>query len=260
MFHWVYRFLAPRNWQDALFKVALFTGLIILLNYGFNQLYYGQVTGRHVYIVLNSICVGTPFVVLFFFLVQKQVRLQRELAVRSRTDAMTGLSNRRYFLKRVHAALEDGISGVLLILDADHFKNINDTHGNLVGDECLEEIAYRLKRGLRTDDIIGRIGGEEFGLFLTNTSPQHVRSICAPLLEPIPFSSGGNQALLSVTLSMGASCMDPGDDLDTAMKSADEALYRAKENGRARLEFAESIELTPEPGQKRGRTRGSQAI
>lgn len=239
MLHWFYKALAPRGWKDTSVKIALFTAVIVGLNYLFSIAYYGRVELPASYLIWNGICVGSPFVMLFYLMVRKQSRLQVELALKSRTDAMTGLPNRRWFMTQVRAAIEDDPCGVLLLLDADHFKAVNDTYGHHVGDECLISLAYRLRRSLRTDDLVGRLGGEEFGAYLRNTTIEQARSICRPVLQPIPFSGGEGHEHLSVTLSIGAIQARSGDDLDRLMCQADEALYRAKKNGRARLEIHE---------------------
>ncbi len=241
MMHRIYRFLAVKGPEDFVLKFLMFCAMIVALNYAFHLLWPGDGPLRHRFIITNGVCVGGPFVGLFFLLVQKQTRLQKELSVRSRTDDLTGLSNRRFFLKQAEALLEDGTPGILLIMDADHFKAVNDTYGHQVGDGCLVSIGYRLKRALRTDDVIGRIGGEEFGVFLANTAPANTGTVCRELLMPIPFG-GEAHPHLTITLSMGAVAARPGMSLDDLMCAADAALYRAKANGRARLEFAAPVE------------------
>jgi diguanylate cyclase (GGDEF)-like protein len=251
MMHRIYKFLGVTGPGDFTLKFLMFCAMIVALNYGFHLLWPGVAGFDHGFIIANGVGVGGPFVGLFFLLVHKQVRLQRELSTRSRTDDLTGLSNRRFFLKQAAALLEDGIPGVLLIMDADHFKAVNDTYGHEVGDACLVSIGYRLKRVLRTDDVIGRIGGEEFGVFLANTAPANTGTVCRELLMPIPFNGGAAHPHLTITLSMGAVEARPGMSLDDLMRAADAALYRAKANGRARLELAPSLSdapASPAPG------------
>lgn len=241
MMHRIYKFLAVSGPGDFILKFLMFCAMIVALNYGFHLLWPGIGRFDHWFIIANGVCVGGPFVGLFFLLVRKQTRLQRELSTRSRTDDLTGLSNRRFFLKQAGALLEDGIPGTLMIVDADHFKAVNDTYGHEAGDACLVAIGYRLKLVLRTDDVIGRIGGEEFGVFLANTAPANTGTVCRELLMPIPFDGGAAHPHLTITLSMGAVEARPGMALDALMRTADAALYRAKANGRARLEFASRL-------------------
>jgi len=248
MLHWFYKALAPRGWKDTSLKVTVFTGIIVALNYLFSFVYFGDFPLPHSFVILNGICVGSPFVVLFYMMVRKQSRLQVQLALKSRTDAMTGLPNRRWFMAQTRAAIEDDAHGVLVLLDADHFKRVNDTYGHQVGDECLMSIAFRLRRSLRTDDLVGRLGGEEFGVFLRNTTIDQTAAICRPMLQPVPYSGGKGREHLTITLSLGAVQVSAGDDLDDMMRRADDALYEAKRKGRARLEFAGvSASQAPEP-------------
>jgi diguanylate cyclase (GGDEF)-like protein len=241
----IYRFFVPRGPIDFAYKFVLFCTVIVTVNYAFNMAWPHPDGLPHLFIILNGFCVGAPFVGFVFLLVRKQLHLQQELTTRSRTDDLTGLSNRRFFLKQTNALLDDGVEGVLLIMDADHFKAVNDSYGHQAGDTCLVSIGYRLKRALRTDDVIGRIGGEEFGVFLTNTSLDHTGMVCRDLLMPIPFNGGPDHPHLTVTLSMGASAVRPGVSLDQLMQEADAALYRAKANGRNRLEIAFPFDQDP---------------
>lgn len=235
MMHAIFKLLAPKNPFDAVLKVLSFSLVISACNYLFSFIYFGELTLSHTYIILNAFCVGGPFVVLFFYMLHKQIQLLTELAIKSRFDMMTGLPNRRWFIRQSQAGIQDSAKSVLMLLDADHFKRINDQYGHHVGDTCLETIADWLRGVLRTDDVIGRIGGEEFGVLLTNTTLDHAREIGREIVGPIRFF--GDQGIdLEITLSIGAVAAVPGDDFDALLRLADGALYRAKANGRARME------------------------
>lgn len=125
------------------------------------------------------------------------------------------------------------------MLDADHFKQINDTYGHQAGDICLKAISYTLSRNLRLGDVSGRIGGEEFAILLADTKPDHARVIGERLTKPIPFRVG--PAHLTVTLSIGAVITSPQTPLEVSLSLADKALYQAKSEGRARVVFAEPV-------------------
>ncbi len=248
MLHWFYKAMVPRGWRDTAAKIAGFSAVIVLLNFAFSRIYFGEFALPPGYVVFNALCVGTPFVILFFLLVRKQARLQIELSLKSRTDSMTNLPNRRWFMSQVRSALQHDARGVLIILDADHFKRVNDTYGHQIGDQCLISIAYRLRRSLRTDDVVGRLGGEEFGVYLRDTTIRQAQAILAPMLQPIPFSGGPDLEHLTVSVSLGAVQTHQFDDLDTLMRFADDALYAAKRNGRARIEVSTANDdRRPEP-------------
>ena len=123
-----------------------------------------------------------------------------------------------------------------MMLDADRFKRINDTYGHPVGDRVLKALAHSLVGELRQTDLVGRLGGEEFGVLLPGTDAaggeqlgqrvlQAIRSIRLPL----------DEGELSFTISIGAALSAGGDDLEAIMQRADAALYVAKEGGRDRL-------------------------
>ncbi len=238
MWHGFYKRLAPKNIPDLLSKITLFCCIIILMNYAFNVSYRAAPSLSFRYIILNSIAVGGPFVLLFFLVLTKQAGLQRSLVELARFDYLTKLPNRRFFLKQSEVALSEVDFSVLMILDVDHFKKVNDTWGHAVGDECLKSLSHILARSIRSDDLVGRLGGEEFGILLRNTRLDRISYLTSKLLKPFPFNAGGALQHLTVTVSIGACEITKDGDLDAALIVADQALYKAKENGRARLEIA----------------------
>lgn len=159
----------------------------------------------------------------------------------SNRDGLTGIYNRRYLDK--HIAIEFdrarryGEPFSFILFDLDHFKQVNDNYGHLGGDEVLRDIAQRVSRMLRTTDIIGRYGGEEFGIILPSTSledscflAERVREIIAQ--TPVPFQD----KQIRVSISMGVSEFKPGlPNFEQLIHEADQALYASKEAGRNRV-------------------------
>ncbi|RFB05720.1 PleD family two-component system response regulator [Parvularcula marina] len=172
---------------------------------------------------------------------RQSVQQSLELAV---TDALTGLYNRRYLgsqlPRQFGLSKERNLPFSLIILDVDHFKVVNDTHGHDVGDEVLVEISDRLKRCVRGMDIACRYGGEEFVCVLPETDQEGARVIAERVREDIanrPMSLSSGQEL-DVTVSIGLATHEPQDAEDTPprlLKRADEALYAAKTGGRNRV-------------------------
>jgi two-component system cell cycle response regulator len=155
------------------------------------------------------------------------------------TDSLTGLHNRRYMVSHLDTllrrALESDRPVSLLLLDIDHFKEINDTHGHAVGDEVLVEFAERIRRGVRGIDLAVRYGGEEFVVVLPETDRDGASMVAERLRRHIADEtfriSGG--APLDVTVSIGVAVYDGSDaSADSLIKRADDALYRAKNGGR----------------------------
>ena len=235
----IMQILEPRSLPAVALRVVFFIACIAGANILFAW-YIGPYLpdSRLFYQFANAAFVGTPFLWFFFVVMMYQVRLQRRLSLLSRKDGLTGLNNRRTFFELAEKRKQQAQVGILLLLDADHFKAINDRHGHQAGDNCLKSIAYMLKRNLRTQDVIGRIGGEEFAVLLANATQEQAQAIAQRLTGPIPFQAGQDGPPLSVTLSVGAVVTEPQTPLDTLFARADRALYQAKTEGRARVIFA----------------------
>ncbi|WP_018954324.1 diguanylate cyclase [Thioalkalivibrio sulfidiphilus] len=164
--------------------------------------------------------------------------LNEQLAHLATTDPLTGLANRRSFFQAAERELgrarRAGYATVVAMLDLDHFKDVNDTHGHAAGDRILELVSRVLVKELRDADLVGRLGGEEFGLLLVDVSVAHAREIVERIRTRVMHCDTGLD--LSVTLSAGIADCDPAMvGLDVAMALADRALYEAKHQGRNRV-------------------------
>lgn len=160
-----------------------------------------------------------------------------ELALQALTDPLTGLANRRAFAERfdseVAAARE--LSGPLsvIMLDLDHFKLVNDRHGHGVGDTVLRELARRMTAGRRDEDLVARIGGEEFAVILPGAGRSVARAVAEQIRAAVrecEFPVAG-----TCTISCGVAHWEAGDDPAALMRRADANLYRAKVEGRDRV-------------------------
>ncbi|MEJ8561728.1 GGDEF domain-containing protein [Yoonia sp. GPGPB17] len=232
------RLLAPRSWLGFIVRLVLLIGFVAAENILFAR-FFESLEQREMhstsYYISHASLVGGPLIAIFLGVSVYQVRLQQKLWRLSRKDGLTGLNNRRTFFELAQKARTSHPTGVLLMLDADRFKSINDTYGHQVGDICLKSISYTLQRSLRKEDIVGRLGGEEFAFYLGGVSVETARVIGERLTKPISFKSD-RDASLSVTLSIGAAQWQHNISIDAAFARADVALYQAKKNGRARLE------------------------
>jgi diguanylate cyclase (GGDEF)-like protein len=226
--------VAPRGLPDGLLRGLVFLVLVNALNW-FVTVHLRSAPYGIEADLINTTVVALPFTALILALFHHQRLLQVRLVRLATTDMLTGLPNRRAFIARTRAATDAGQSGALLILDIDHFKRINDTYGHAVGDACLAAVADRLRRSLRKGDHVGRIGGEEFCVFLPGASEEDARTTGDRLCRAIAFEPEGEDLVLRVTLSAGATLGGAPTPLDTLMVRADQALYRAKSEGRARL-------------------------
>lgn len=168
-----------------------------------------------------------------------------QLRQQAHTDALTGLANRRAFDELLPQELTRagalGLPMSLMIMDLDHFKSINDQFGHAAGDAVLTELAKRWQALLRSHDLIARIGGEEFCVVLPGTTINQAETVALKLLEETQregVAIPGVAQLLPVTVSIGllgfdACPVDP--ELGTLLRTADSALYRAKDSGRNRV-------------------------
>ena len=171
---------------------------------------------------------------------QKAVEL--ELVRQAHTDHLTGFNNRGHFMHQAELELRRVVryGGTLSIfmMDVDHFKKINDTHGHKVGDLVLQKLAEICRDTLRMVDIIGRVGGEEFAILLPETTEQEAIRVAERLRQAIANAKIplGHGLPLSITVSIGiTSLMSKDDNIDVLLSFADKALYAAKNAGRNRI-------------------------
>lgn len=156
----------------------------------------------------------------------------------ARTDALTGLANRRVFDTTLEQLIAQGKPSALLLIDVDHFKRYNDALGHHAGDLCLTEVATLLRRCIRGDaDLAARLGGEEFALLLPGADAQAARAAAQRVMTAFTtraLSHPDSPVATHVTASIGYAVTDPKDDATALYRRTDAALYRAKANGRAR--------------------------
>ena len=178
-------------------------------------------------------------------------RKNREALLKNQAirDPLTSLFNRRYFENEVSklilkAKAEKEPFSVLMI-DADLFKKVNDTYGHKVGDKVLIELASTAERALRDHDIVARYGGEEFVVFLPGIAAAQAAGVADRLRESISslVVYSDEKQPVRFTVSVGVSSSEVSDNIDMLIKTADEALYRAKKNGRNRVEVFSAQDL-----------------
>ncbi len=178
-------------------------------------------------------------------LLQRIRTYQAELVRLANTDGLTGIFNRRTFFTKGEELIKAHPQGVyFLLIDLDHFKTINDTYGHVVGDAVLKKVAGLLQGSMRTSgtrvsDIVGRLGGEEFGILMFVDNIDHAVSVAERLrqtIESTPVEAGG--VPVSTTGSIGVAATVAGESLDDLYQRADRACYLAKDKGRNRVEVA----------------------
>jgi two-component system chemotaxis family response regulator WspR len=187
-------------------------------------------------------------------LLQKQQRLERTkrmlegLALR---DGLTGLYNRRYFseqlLREWNRARREEVPLSLFMIDIDHFKRFNDTHGHLAGDRCIRTVGEAVQRWFaRGADLVARYGGEEFVVLTTGVDRRQARERAETLRQMIretPIEGTGRAHAPTVTVSVGLASAVPDNGFrpEDLLAAADRALYQAKRQGRDRVAAAPSL-------------------
>ncbi|MBF0515040.1 MAG: diguanylate cyclase [Desulfovibrionaceae bacterium] len=200
-----------------------------------------------VILAFSLLTVASLIALVYFFFRQMKTRLHKireELRVMATTDALTGICNRGHLLERFHDEFErfkrHGGELGCIIFDLDHFKRVNDTHGHQAGDEVLAAFAKLVAGRVRPYDIFGRYGGEEFLLVLPQTDCQAALAFAERMRDLVETDLTPRLSFAletPVTVSLGVTNANPADTtIDTVLKRADEALYRAKERGRNKVE------------------------
>ena len=180
---------------------------------------------------LHMTLIALPFAAALLWAFARVARLEQRLFKVQNCDPTTGLSNRGHFLQRLQRALPQ--SGVLLLLDIDNLKAFNTFRGHRAGDLCVMALAQRVRELTCGTDIIGRLDGAVFGIYLPGAPVETARAIGDRLSAGLKVVDRGQ--VLRVTVSVGAVVADGCTPLDTLLRDADRALDRAKLQGRARM-------------------------
>ncbi len=175
--------------------------------------------------------------------VEERRSYEEQIWAQANYDKLTGLANRNLFMDRMEQALahaqREGTKLVLLFIDLDRFKNVNDTRGHNFGDALLAEAGQRIKLRMREADTVARLGGDEFTVVLNDLNKVESAALVATKLINAfndPFDIDGHQVHVSASVGLTV-YPDDGADLVTLMKNADSAMYQAKEEGRGRFSF-----------------------
>ncbi len=220
--------------------------LAMAIAYTSFEAYLPLIAIQHKSVILNvtfltTLVISVPAFLFFLSLIRHINSLRTQLGYKVRHDALTGLLAREAFLndfEEEHSEKENERPDAILVIDADHFKKINDEHGHLAGDKALVAITDAVRKGVRETDRIGRLGGEEFCVYLTNVNMSLARNIAERVRRQVRQASNelgipGIELSVSIGLvsysSRQLSCT-------RILAMADTLLYRAKDGGRDRVE------------------------
>lgn len=177
----------------------------------------------------DALFVGLPVAGLTLMLLLRLDGLHRKLAAQALSDPLTQLPNRRAFFEHAERARDAG--ACVALVDIDHFKQVNDTFGHMIGDGCLVAVGQVLKEWAGSKNLICRYGGEEFAVLLRETPLQDALLDADRMSKRRRFEV--QDQVVNVSLSMGLAEWRDGESLDTVLNHADQALYLAKNSGRA---------------------------
>ena len=231
---WVYREIADlsrlRDERSGLFLLLLFGGCSVLACVG---------------AVINTLYRGREHRIEIALVNAELLKLNDELRVQARFDALTGCCNRRYFFERLESetlrATRFAQPCCMAMLDIDHFKEVNDRYGHAAGDTLLKQFAQTVAGCLRTSDTLGRLGGEEFALLMPQTSLAASASVAERNRQAVESASAGpSGGELRFSVSIGVEQWRAGDDsVESLVARADKAMYAAKRSGRNRVQVGE---------------------
>lgn len=183
--------------------------------------------------------------------ISERKRIEERISYLAQHDALTGLSNRfaleAVLPQSISLARRQGLGLAILFIDMDHFKDINDRHGHAVGDQVLIETGRRIARSIRDSDFLARIGGDEFVVVLNDIgSGDDARAVAEVVHKALCVPIAVGDASIRITPSIGISLFpEDGEEADSLMARADDAMYRAKAEGRDSLRFYSAAPLPP---------------
>ncbi|SFT53036.1 diguanylate cyclase (GGDEF) domain-containing protein [Selenomonas sp. GACV-9] len=172
----------------------------------------------------------------FFYDVTIEMKKEQRLERKAATDQLTGVYNRGAIHELIQLALRENTPGAFIMLDIDYFKAINDSAGHQAGDEVLRSIVRVIREHIRHTDIVGRMGGDEFCIYLPNVpSREFAQTLCERIRSAIPAGVTYGSQHHPVTMSIGCTLSKPTDNFTSLYSRADSALYQSKRQGRDKV-------------------------
>lgn len=234
--------------QKALAVVCLLHGMAVTYR-GIHSAFVSPLTAMFEGDTLQALLMLEPAIALIAITILGiglvRERAERELKLQAETDGLTGVLNRNAFFAAAERAVRDAErssrSVALLVFDLDHFKSINDIHGHLVGDRTLQFFTRVIRRAVRENDIVGRIGGEEFAVLLDGVDRAAAEAIAERIRRDVSLENVSKlNGCAAATVSAGVA-VAVGGDIRTLFERADKALYDAKRGGRDQVKTAVAL-------------------
>lgn len=239
--------LTGRDWRQATVQALIFTviGVVVSLmgSHFLLSTFSGglDLPGTVTAIAIPLVLAGPTT----FYLSIRNAQLRdayRRLEAAAARDSLTGCLNHGAFIAKAREFLEDAgseaVRGALLVVDADYFKSVNDRFGHHIGDAALRQIAERIRHSVRRQDLVGRLGGEEFGVLLQGLDRAATGAVAERIrdaVQKLEFEVEGN--LFSLSVSIGGAVFERKVDYNDLFRSADERLYKVKNSGRNNVDL-----------------------
>lgn len=249
--------LTRRDWTQIALQTFAFTFLGILISLAGAMALFSIFSAGLDGMGMTA-AIGLPLILggpTTFYLSFKNAQLRdayRRLEIAAAHDSLTACLNHGAFMERAKTFLKgaDGedVRGALLVVDADYFKSVNDRFGHHIGDAALRQIASRIKNAIRKGDIVGRLGGEEFGVLLRGVGRVASEAVAERIrraVQTVEFEAEGKPFSLSV--SIGGAVFEHKVDYDELFRSADERLYKVKNSGRNSVDLMHLDAAMDEP-------------
>ncbi len=235
------RFYALRIWQQAcIVTLGAAVGADALTLILYSIFFSDRLMLDLILTAVITVFVAYPISYVFLSKTATVAKLAAELDRAATTDCLTDLCNRRHFMQQAGAFIgeADASAGVVLFIDVDHFKLINDRFGHAEGDRVLVLVAEAIRQSVRVDDICARIGGEEFAVFMPGADLPLARTVSERIaLSCRLVGCAAHPEELSTTVSIGVAMHRPEQSLDEVVREADFLLYRAKRGGRDQVMY-----------------------
>jgi diguanylate cyclase (GGDEF)-like protein len=244
----------PASWLPVIFWTVFGTGLAIGISFLYIALFHTGVSEEtqqtmRIAAIAMPLIVAPP-VLAYLTLRNRELAIARhQLEILAATDGLTECFNRRAFTEKVDRFLSNcgdpvnGCHGALLVVDADNFKRVNDNFGHDAGDEALRLISGAIRSVLRDGDIAGRMGGEEFGIFLPGSDLEGAASVSERIRSAIAaINFRPDELPCHLSVSVGCTVFADKVAFRSLYRSADQLLYSAKEHGRNRVEVSAHIQ------------------
>ena len=243
LFDWVVDQITPSSRGSWVFAIIVMQLIVNTAAFVGTMLFFPDPQSIILHIQAMGLAIGVPYLIFLMSVIARLGSTKRRMSELAATDFLTGLLNRRAFFDHVAPNGRVGSDGILFLADADHFKSLNDTYGHDAGDRFLCVMSDRLTKLAGGDGVVARFGGEEFVLFVADPPIEITQALRDAARAGFEVALPDGDDEVRITISIGAVPVETGASISRVLRTADEALYVAKNSGRAQLVMADDAEV-----------------